>query len=94
MTRRGSLVATAILVAAGMGLGAWMGAPEKKIEAVGQALDRLFVSTSARALESKQTFSPVKARENRETYYPGTEDLAPDEMRVTACGTGMPSARP
>jgi len=27
-------------------------------------------------------------------YYPGSEDLAPDEMRIVACGTGMPSARP
>jgi ribonuclease Z len=38
--------------------------------------------------------SPVKAIQEREIYYPGTEDLAPDEMRVTACGTGMPNARP
>ena len=38
--------------------------------------------------------SPVKALEEREVYYPGTESLAPDEMRVTACGTGMPNARP
>jgi ribonuclease Z len=38
--------------------------------------------------------SPVKALEDREVYYPGTEDLEPDEMRVTACGTGMPNARP
>jgi hypothetical protein len=38
--------------------------------------------------------SPVKAIQDREVYYPGTEDLAPDEMRVTACGTGMPNARP
>ncbi len=38
--------------------------------------------------------SPVKALEEREVYYPGTENLAPDEMRVTACGTGMPNARP
>ena len=30
----------------------------------------------------------------REVYYPGTEDLAPDEMRVVALGTGMPNARP
>lgn len=30
----------------------------------------------------------------RDTYYPGTEPLAPDEMRVIACGTGMPNARP
>jgi ribonuclease Z len=38
--------------------------------------------------------SPVKALEERDVYFPGTEDLAPDEMRVTACGTGMPNARP
>ena len=38
--------------------------------------------------------SPVKAIPEREVYYPGSEDLAPDEMRVTACGTGMPNARP
>lgn len=30
----------------------------------------------------------------REVYYPGTEALAPNEMRVVACGTGMPNARP
>jgi ribonuclease Z len=38
--------------------------------------------------------SPVKALADRDVYYPGTEDLAPDEMRVTACGTGMPTVRP
>jgi ribonuclease Z len=38
--------------------------------------------------------SPVKSVDNRDVYYPGTEDLAPDEMRVVACGTGMPNARP
>ena len=38
--------------------------------------------------------SPVKALAEREVYYPGTEDLAADEMRVVACGTGMPNARP
>jgi hypothetical protein len=39
------------------------------------------------------TFSPKKAFSNRDIYYPGTEDLQPDEMRVTALGTGMPSPR-
>ena len=29
-----------------------------------------------------------------DVYHPGTEDLRPDEMRVVALGTGMPSARP
>jgi len=43
---------------------------------------------------SGSSASPVKALQTREVYYPGTEDLAPDEMRVIACGTGMPNARP
>jgi len=38
--------------------------------------------------------SPTKALPDRDTYFPGTEDLDPNEMRITACGTGMPSARP
>jgi ribonuclease Z len=30
---------------------------------------------------------------DRYVYYPGTEVLAKEEIRVTACGTGMPAAR-
>ena len=37
--------------------------------------------------------SPTKARE-RDFYAPNSEDLNPDEMRVIACGTGMPTPRP
>jgi ribonuclease Z len=29
----------------------------------------------------------------REVYYPGTEQLAPDEMRIISCGSGMPMPR-
>ena len=38
--------------------------------------------------------SPVEPVPDRDVYYPGTESLAPDEMRIVACGTGMPSVRP
>jgi len=38
-------------------------------------------------------YSPVKARA-RDFYAPNSEDLGPDEMRLIACGTGMPTARP
>jgi ribonuclease Z len=41
---------------------------------------------------NKPKVAPVKARE-REVYLPNSEDLAPDEMRVIACGTGMPTQR-
>jgi len=36
--------------------------------------------------------SPTKARP-LDVYFPNTEDLASDEMRVIACGTGMPTTR-
>jgi ribonuclease Z len=41
---------------------------------------------------AKEKVSSVKARLS-DTYYPNTEDLGPNEMRVIACGTGMPTTR-
>ncbi len=38
--------------------------------------------------------SPTRALDDRDVYYPGSETRARDEMRVIACGTGMPNARP
>jgi ribonuclease Z len=40
------------------------------------------------------THSPTKAVSDRDVYYPSSEDLARDEMRIVALGTGMPSVRP
>jgi ribonuclease Z len=55
-----------------------------------------FVACAALLLLTAATWSPTKAAPQSElnVYYPGTEDLEPDEMRVVALGTGMPSARP
>ena len=36
---------------------------------------------------------PNEIAPDRYVYYPGTEVLAKDEVRVVACGTGMPDAR-
>jgi ribonuclease Z len=36
---------------------------------------------------------PTGTAPGRYVYYPGTEKLAKDEIRVVACGTGMPAAR-
>ena len=44
------------------------------------------------ASANAQGVSPVEARP-RDAYYPNSEDLAEDEMRVIACGTGMPTTR-
>lgn len=36
---------------------------------------------------------PNEIAPDRYVYYPGTESLATEEIRVTACGTGLPAAR-
>ena len=38
-------------------------------------------------------WSPTKPYPSHEVYYPGTEELQPEEMRVIACGSGMPMPR-
>ena len=55
----------------------------------GQSGEELIESAQA---STEEALSPVKARPS-EAYFPNTEDLAPDEMRVIACGTGMPTTR-
>jgi len=51
------------------------------------------VMAKAFAAESPTKSSPVSSRA-RDFYAPNSEDLAPDEMRLIACGTGMPTSRP
>ena len=53
-----------------------------------------FVLMSNTNNTKEEVQSPVKANPNRDTYYPMTEDLNPDEMRITSLGTGMPNQRP
>ena len=55
----------------------------------GEAIE---LASKAVAAENVEEVSPVKARP-REAYYPNSEDLNPDEMRIVACGTGMPTTR-
>jgi ribonuclease Z len=44
--------------------------------------------------QAKANRTPTGAMPELDVYYPGAEELAPDEMRVVALGTGMPSPRP
>ena len=43
---------------------------------------------------AEASVSPVKAYAERDAYFPQTEDLGPDEMRVISLGTAMPFQRP
>jgi ribonuclease Z len=55
-----------------------------------------FAACAALLVLVAATWSPTKGvpKSEMDVYYPGTEDLEPDEMRIVALGTGMPSVRP
>jgi len=64
-------------------------------EATGEE-DKLVATALAASSDMKPVKgnSPTRALPERDAYFPGTEALAADEMRIIACGTGMPNARP
>jgi ribonuclease Z len=55
-----------------------------------------FAACAALLVLTAATWSPTRGvpESERDVYYPGSEDLEPDEMRIVALGTGMPSVRP
>jgi ribonuclease Z len=54
----------------------------------------LIATADAGSKQSKpKEWDPTKRYPQRDVYFPGMEDLGRDEMRVIACGTGMPIPR-
>ncbi len=85
-------MATAIVAAASGGyfIGKNPGIVEKAAETTSTLTERVVKKAHAAGGKVK---SPTSAAPERYLYYPGTEALGADEMRITACGTGMPAAR-
>jgi ribonuclease Z len=54
---------------------------------------RLTDANASGAQVTADEWSPTKPYPKHGVYYPGTEELNPDEMRVIACGSGMPMPR-
>jgi ribonuclease Z len=84
MTSRSIKTIVAVAFGAGLAAGVYL-----------STVDVSSLIPPARAAESgggEPTISPVEMRA-RDFYVPNSENLAPDEMRVIACGTGMPSLR-
>ncbi len=52
----------------------------------------ILTNQTAEAAGGKVT-DPLGVAPERYSYFPGTEKLGRDEIRIIACGTGMPSAR-
>lgn len=89
MSRNSTSRAARAPFVAGIVFGAALTAPMPSLDA---ARAPALLSSAAIAQEAEVSPTIVSARP-REVYYPNTEDLKPDEMRVIACGTGMPTTR-
>ncbi len=69
------------------------------LRVVALAIAALFANAAVAAEVQKPaaavvTISPEEGMIAKDLYVPGTEQVGPNEMRVVALGTGMPSARP
>jgi len=98
MTRIKQVGPTVLIVTLIAGLiGYIIGCTHEQRESNAQAVAEGAAATDDDGQKAEQAaseqYSPVKARA-RDFYTPNSEDLAPDEMRLIACGTGMPTARP
>ncbi len=83
MRNKKQLGMSVVLVAAGVVIGVYFSNQPNELPSV---------TKTAQAAGGKVK-SPTAIAPDRYVYYPGTEALLPDEIRVIACGTGMPSAR-
>ena len=54
----------------------------------------IMVSLLLMTVAANSSQSPIDPIAERDVYYPGTEPLGPNEMRVVALGTGQPTVRP
>ncbi len=83
----------AVLAIAALGVasavGYWAGQNSLSGDGAGIVPEAQAASSEAASGE----WSPTKPYPERDVYYPGTEALAPDEMRVISCGSGMPMPR-
>ena len=83
-------------IALGAGIGATLIAGQVVMDLVkiGEQNDALALIGPANAQSNEpKAWSPTEPYPGHTVYYPGTEALGPDEMRVIACGTGMPQPR-
>ncbi len=90
MRRTKHTAPTVIMIALATGLvGYVLGSTREERSSNAQAT----AQESAVAEAQKKSITPTGQLYDPNVYFPGTEQLGKDEMRIVACGTGMPTAR-
>jgi ribonuclease Z len=93
MLKRKTWFAGAALLAIGIVFGTWLDTQEDLVvSAVNKVRDAFSMPVALAQGPEEAQVSPTEPRA-RDVYYPNSEKLEPDEMRVIACGTGMPTQR-
>ncbi len=83
MKRKYIIIVAALVFAIGSGIGLYVS---------GKGLSDVSLVSTAEAAGGKVT-DPNGTAPDRYIYFPGTEELGKDEIRLIALGTGMPAAR-
>ena len=87
-------LAVGAILGAGLTVSLIASFPGNVSDAFVNAAEKLIVPAEVQAKSAAEPLiSPTEARA-RDFYAPNSETIAPDEMRVVACGTGMPTPRP
>ena len=87
MRSKAPIVSVLVISALALTVGFWLGQTNSS-----SLMVRSSYAEESASLEGGLLVSPTEARE-RDVYYPNSESLRPDEMRIIACGTGMPTTR-
>jgi ribonuclease Z len=94
LRRTSVVVSTGVFVAAVFAAGYLAGERSDSISEDNPLLTKAHAAQAASPTAGgPMEWSRTEPYPRHDVYYPGTEALAPDEMRVIACGTGMPTPR-
>ena len=86
---------TLLLIAGAAGIIGWtVGRGSHELGTQANAAPQITQSGGVVMAGAMAQASPIRALTDRDVYFPGTENLGRNEMRIVALGTGMPTARP
>ncbi len=86
---------TVLLIAGAAGIIGWtVGRGSHELGTQANAAPQITQSAGVVMAGAMAQASPTRALTDRDVYFPGTENLGRNEMRIVALGTGMPTARP
>ncbi len=86
---------TLLLIAGAAGIIGWtVGRGSHELGTQANAAPQITQSGGVVMAGAMAQASPTRALTDRDVYFPGTENLGRNEMRIVALGTGMPTARP